>query len=155
VSLLPEGVFYEVSSVQFGSNPATSFVVNSLTSITAIAPQDQWEVFRFNHKSGGTTSSSPPSLYTYTPPPPTITSFSPTFGPITGTNTVTIYGTNFSGVGYTTTNVMFGTNPATSFTVISPIVIRQSFLLDRVMSIFQSQHLEEQLILRCFILTEN
>src|SRR5439155_124278 len=51
-------------------------------------------------------------------PPPTITSFSPTSGPV-GAN-VTINGTNFTGV----TAVRFNGTSATTFTVISSTSIR-------------------------------
>ena len=47
------------------------------------------------------------------PPPPTVSSVSPSAGPTGGTNTVTITGTNFT----TATAVTFGSTAATSFTV--------------------------------------
>jgi hypothetical protein len=52
-------------------------------------------------------------------PPPTVTSISPLEGPITGSNLVTIVGTNF----YGTPTVNFGANPATGVTVVSDTTI--------------------------------
>ncbi|MEY4953873.1 MAG: hypothetical protein RL299_2297 [Pseudomonadota bacterium] len=53
------------------------------------------------------------------PPPPTVTSISPTGGPASGGTGVTINGTNFTGA----SAVSFGVTPATSFTVVSAIRI--------------------------------
>ena len=60
---------------------------------------------------GGTNAAN--TLYTYIPPAPTITAISPTSGTTLGGTSVTITGTNLTGV----TAVKFGTSNATSFTV--------------------------------------
>jgi IPT/TIG domain len=54
------------------------------------------------------------------PPQPKVTVVSPTFGPVTGGNTVTISGANLSG----TSRVAFGLKTASHFTVVSPTKIR-------------------------------
>jgi hypothetical protein len=52
-------------------------------------------------------------------PTPTISSISPTSGTTTGSTSVTIHGTNFSGATIAVTSVKFGTKIAKSFTVTS------------------------------------
>ena len=63
---------------------------------------------------GGTSATSAADQFTYDPIP-TVTSISPTGGPVAGGTTVTITGTGFTGV----TAVKFGTAAATSYTVVS------------------------------------
>jgi hypothetical protein len=96
--------------VKFGTNNATSFVVNSATQITAVAPAG----------SAGPVSVTVgdrvlASAYTYAAAP-TITSASPLTGPLGGTNSVVITGTNFIGVSGAAAVTFGGTN-ATSYTV--------------------------------------
>ncbi|WP_432992225.1 IPT/TIG domain-containing protein [Dactylosporangium sp. CA-233914] len=103
--------FTGATAVDFGTDPAASFTVNSDTSITAVAPA---------HSAGAvdvavTTPSGTANAtgaYTYTPPP-SVTSLSPTSGATAGGTSVTITGAGFTG----TTAVDFGTDPAASFTV--------------------------------------
>ena len=99
------------SSVKFGSTAATSFTVNSDSSITATAPPGlAGGVDVTVNTAGGTSATGAGDRYTYTPPPaPTVTNVSPASGPTTGGTSVTITGTGLSGA----TAVKFGGNPAT------------------------------------------
>ncbi|WP_324198904.1 beta strand repeat-containing protein, partial [Nocardia amamiensis] len=99
------------TAVRFGITPATSFTVVSDTQITAVAPARTGTVAITVTTRGGTSSG---VLYGFTPAP-TLTTVAPRFGPVTGGNTVTLTGTNFT----RTVAVRFGTTPATSFTVVS------------------------------------
>jgi hypothetical protein len=103
------------TAVDFGAAPATSFTVNSATSITASAPASTAGTFDVTVTTpGGTSLTTSNDQYTYTaPPPPAVSSVSPTSGPTAGGNTVTISGTGFTG----TTAVNFGTTAATTLTV--------------------------------------
>ncbi|MFI1963269.1 beta strand repeat-containing protein [Streptomyces pathocidini] len=103
--------FGGATAVNFGPNPATSFTVVSATQITAVVPAGTGTVNVTVTGPGGTSNA---VSYTYVGAP-TITSLSPDAGPLTGGNTVTITGTNFT-PGAT---VQFGANPATSVTFVS------------------------------------
>ncbi|MBS2964979.1 IPT/TIG domain-containing protein [Actinocrinis puniceicyclus] len=105
------------TSVMFGSKPATSFAVNSDTSITATAPAqaDGTIDITVTTPAAGTSTPASTDHYTYDEPAPTITRISPSQGPKSGGTAVTITGSDFTG----TTAVKFGTVAATSFTVIS------------------------------------
>lgn len=98
--------FTGATSVSFGGTAATSFIVNSSTSITAIVGAGA---------SGNVSITTPGGTADLTGfafiPAPTIASFTPTTGP--AATSVTITGTNFTG----TTGVSFGGTAATSFTV--------------------------------------
>ena len=114
--------FLQVSVVMFGSSLATSFTVNSPTSITAIAPAaaaGTVDVTIVN--SLGASTASTADQFTYQAPPslPAITHVSPGTATTTGGDTITITGSNFTGA----TAVMFGTTPAASYTVTSPSTI--------------------------------
>jgi hypothetical protein len=80
--------FNNVSSVSFGGVLATSFTVNSSTSISAIVPEGATGSIKVITLWGEATSSA-----NFFFPPPAITSFNPHGGPV-GT-IVTINGTNF------------------------------------------------------------
>ena len=113
--------FTGATAVHFGATPATSFVVNSATQITAVAPAAT--------AVGGvditvTVPTSPtPSTSVVVPADdtfnyvstPTVTGLTttatPAGGPTGGGTQVTVSGTSFDGV----TAVDFGTTPATSF----------------------------------------
>jgi hypothetical protein len=104
--------FTGASSVMFGSTPATSFTVNSDTSITAAAPAgNAGKVDVTVTTAGGASAVNSSDQYTYVPPPPTVITISPGSGPA-GT-TVTVNGTNFTGA----TEVDFGSGNKASFTV--------------------------------------
>ncbi len=106
--------FTGATAVNFGSTPATSFTVNSDTQITAVTPAGTGIVPVTVTGPGGT-SGAVPFIYVVVP---TITAISPTAGPASGGNTVTITGTGFTGP----LTVRFG-NTATIFTVNSPTQI--------------------------------
>ncbi len=111
--------FSEVSRVAFGSRGATSFTVNSLNSITAIAPSGTGSVYVTVTGAGGTSGTSEGGYsdqFSYTP---SVTSVAPALGPRAGGTHVTISGTNF----YEVTGVAFGSHKASSFTVNSPTSI--------------------------------
>ena len=106
-----------VYDVQFGGVSATSFTINSPTSITAIAPPDASgsvavSVVTLGGNSGTTLTSA--DQFTYYPATnPAVSGISPNQGYITGGTVVTITGVQFTGV----TSVLFGGVAATQFTV--------------------------------------
>jgi hypothetical protein len=105
------------ATVKFNQTSATAVVVNSANQITATVPPGATTGPIRVTVSGNTARSS--GVFTVVPvPAPTITSFTPTFGP-TGTSVV-ITGTNFSGTvgatSFTTTGVTFN-NVAATFVV--------------------------------------
>ena len=99
------------TSVTFGGTPATGVTVNSATSITATTPAHAAGAVDVAVATAGGTATLTGS-YTYVAAP-TLTSISPSAGPVAGGTSVTITGTNFTG----TTSVTFGGTAATSFTV--------------------------------------
>jgi hypothetical protein len=101
-----------VSSVNFGSNTATSFKVNSETSITAVAPPGTGSVDVTVRTLGGTSPTSSADVFSYVPPP-TVMKVEPNHGSPSGGTTVAISGTGFTGA----TAVKFGATAAKSFTV--------------------------------------
>ena len=107
--------FTGVTAVRLGSQTlaAGAYTVNSATQITATVPSSaitgRWYVVA----AGGMAQSGTFTIIL----PPTLTSISPTSGPV-GTS-VTIRGAGYSFA----TGVTFGGVPATSFTILSPIVI--------------------------------
>lgn len=102
--------FTGATSVTFGGAPATNFNVNSSTSITARAPAGTGTVDIRVTTPGGTSAVSSADQFSYVSAP-TITGISPSVGPAAGGTTVTITGSNLSGV----TGVKFGANNALSF----------------------------------------
>jgi hypothetical protein len=106
--------FSSVSSVMFGSSVATSFTVNSTSSITAIAPSHAAGVVDVTMvSSAGTSAINSADHYTFAATGPTVTGVSPGTGTGSGGTSVTITGTGFSGV----TQVTFGGTNASSYTV--------------------------------------
>jgi uncharacterized protein (TIGR03437 family) len=99
------------SSVKFNGTSATTFTVNSATQITATVPTGATTGKISVTTGGGTATSTADFTVGTSPSPPTISSFTPTSGPV-GTG-VTITGTNFSGA----SSVKFNTTSATTFTV--------------------------------------
>lgn len=105
--------FTTATAVNFGGDAAASFVVNSTNQITAVVA---------GGNSGGVTVTNPDGFFTlagftYIPPAPTVSSFTPTSTGQFGI--VNITGTNFIDI----TSVTFGGTPANSFTVNSPTSI--------------------------------
>lgn len=117
VSIGGSGFTY-ATAVTFGSTAATSFTVVSSSVISAVVPPGPsagGAVSVLVTGPGGTSAAG--TTYTYTAAPtPTITALTPSSGTVSGGNTVTIAGSNFSGA----TAVTFAGTPATSFTVLSP-----------------------------------
>jgi hypothetical protein len=110
--------FGNVQGVAFGGQASPSFTVLSPTSISAVVPVNAAGVMHVTvTNDDGTSSTSSADQYTYssTSSTPTVTSLGTSSGPTGGGTSVTITGTNFSGV----TNVFFGTLPSASFTVTS------------------------------------
>ncbi|MGW7486386.1 IPT/TIG domain-containing protein [Streptomyces sp. NPDC054786] len=97
------------TSVFFGVGAAT-ILTNSATQITVSAPAGTGTVNVTVTTAGGTSNALP---YTYAAAPvPVISSLSPTSGPTSGGNVVTVNGTNLAGA----TSVKFGSNSATILT---------------------------------------
>jgi alpha-tubulin suppressor-like RCC1 family protein/spore coat protein U-like protein len=103
--------FEEATEVKFGSAKATSFTVNSQSSITAVAPTGKGTVDVTVTTPAGTSATSEADRFYYSRP--AIKRLSPKKGPELGGTTVTITGSNFSGV----TAVNFGSTAASSFKV--------------------------------------
>ncbi|MEV0033900.1 IPT/TIG domain-containing protein [Nocardia sp. NPDC050793] len=101
--------FTGATAVSFGATAATSYFVLSDNLLVALSPAGTGTVAVTVTTAGGTSAGVP---FTYVPVP-TLTSISPTSGPVTGGTTVTLTGTGFTGA----TAVFFGILPATSFTV--------------------------------------
>ena len=106
--------FTGATSVKFGANSATGVLVVNDSQITANAPSGVVGTVDVTVTTpGGTSATSANDKYTYLAVP-TVTSVSPAAGPPAGGSSVTITGTNFSGI----TAVTFGlSNPATTYTV--------------------------------------
>ena len=103
------------TAVTFGGQNATTYTVNSPTQITATAPAHAPGTVRVQVTAvGGSTADTLADNFTYVAPP-TITSLSPTNGPLTGT-TVTITGTGFVDLSGPAA-VTFGGVNAASYTV--------------------------------------
>jgi hypothetical protein len=108
------------NGVMFGGNSATSYVVNSNTQITAIAPAHTAGLVNIVATSPvGSSPIVPADTYTYfiaSGIAPLITSLNPTVGPTVGGTSVIITGTGFTGV-IGPNGVKFGALNATSYTV--------------------------------------
>lgn len=110
------------SSVTIGGNPATGVTVVNPTTITAITPAHAagaTDVIVITPNGGGVGT----GLYTYVVPTPTVTSISPSSGPVVGGTFVTITGSNFVTGG---TTVTFGGNAAVGMTVVNSTTITAS-----------------------------
>ncbi|MEA2334838.1 MAG: hypothetical protein QOG40_1328 [Solirubrobacteraceae bacterium] len=87
--------FTGASAVRFGTTAATSFTVNSGTSITALAPAGtSGSVDLTVTGPAGTSATTSADLYKYKPP--TVTNVSPNTGPTAGGTSVTITGSGFA-----------------------------------------------------------
>jgi DNA-binding beta-propeller fold protein YncE len=103
------------ASVSFGATPATDVVVASATQITATAPAGAAGLVDVTVTTpNGTSATSAADGYGYVAAP-AITGVSPAAGPTGGGSTVTVTGTNFTGV----SAVKFGTAAASGFTLVS------------------------------------
>ena len=110
--------FTNVTAVDFGTTPATSFIVDSDTAITAESPVGSGVVDVTVKNSFGVSATSPADQFTYVAAP-TVSGLSPTRGPLAGGTSVTITGTFLTGA----TAVDFGTTPAAQFIVDSATTI--------------------------------
>jgi hypothetical protein len=102
------------ATVKFGSGTATSVVVASATSITAVTPAGSVGAVTVTVTNPGAVSGSLANGFTYVVVP-TVSSVSPNNGATTGGTAVTITGTNFA-AGATVT---FGGTAATNVVVVS------------------------------------
>ncbi|WP_040792355.1 IPT/TIG domain-containing protein [Nocardia paucivorans] len=102
--------FVGPASVLFGGT-ATIFTIDSPTRITALAPPGTGTVQVVVTTPEGSSNGVP---YTYAGAP-SLSGVSPSQGPTSGGNTVTLTGANLA----TATAVRFGVTPAVSFTVVS------------------------------------
>jgi alpha-tubulin suppressor-like RCC1 family protein len=96
--------------VQFGSTSATSFTVNSPSSITAVAPAGTGVVDVTVTTPGGTSAASPGDQFSYLP---SVSAVSPPEGNPSGGTEVTITGRNLGAA----SAVKFGSSGAAKFTV--------------------------------------
>ena len=103
--------FTGVTAVRFANNVNASFTVNSATQITATVPAGAVTGVLTISKTGCTDVQTSTFTVTTTTQCPTVSGFSPTSGAVG--STVTITGTNFTGV----TAVRFANNVNASFTV--------------------------------------
>ncbi|WP_245235547.1 IPT/TIG domain-containing protein [Mesorhizobium erdmanii] len=104
--------FSGATVVTFGGTAATSFTVNSATSISAVAPAGSGTVDIQVTTVGGTSTTSAADQFTYAAAP-TVAAVAPTAGPVAGGTSVAITGTGFTAA----TAVTFGVTAATSYTV--------------------------------------
>jgi hypothetical protein len=105
--------FVGATAVDFGSVMATSFVLDSATQITAVAPPEgAGTVVVTVTTAAGTSGASSAAQFSYVAGP-TVTGVSPPSGPTAGGTTVTINGSSFLGA----TAVSFGKTAAVSFSV--------------------------------------
>ncbi|MET9392109.1 IPT/TIG domain-containing protein, partial [Streptomyces sp. NPDC006624] len=99
------------TQVLFGANPAT-ITTNTPTQITVTAPAGPPSAVNVTVTTPGGISNPLPYVYVAAP---TVSSVSPQFGPDSGGNTVTVYGSNMT----LASHVRFGPTLATGLTVIS------------------------------------
>ncbi|HMC67685.1 MAG TPA: IPT/TIG domain-containing protein, partial [Mycobacteriales bacterium] len=103
--------FVGVSGVSFGAVPATSFVVNSSTTITAVAPPEAAGAVRVSVTTeSGTTPSTSTDVYKFAP---VVSSLTPSSGSTAGGGTVTVTGAGFV-PGTSGTKFKFGATAGTS-----------------------------------------
>jgi IPT/TIG domain/FG-GAP repeat len=106
--------FTGATAVHFGEAAATEVTVKSATEITVKSPaHEAGTVCVTVINPGGASAASSGCQFSYVPPPPIVTNVNPYGGPEAGGTSVTITGTDFTGV----TAVKFGSTGATSFTV--------------------------------------
>lgn len=105
------------TSLTFGGTPASSFTVNSSTSITAIAPAHAAGPVNVVATTPGGSATSV-NAYTYLAVP-TLNTVTPNSGPIGGGTSVTLTGTGLTGA----SSVTFGGVSATGWTINSPTQI--------------------------------
>jgi hypothetical protein len=109
--------FTGATAVYFGGVRASSFTVNSATSITAVSPPQSAGTYDITVAAyAGTSALSSADRFAYTVASvASVSGLGTTTGSTAGGTSVTITGSNFTGA----TAVMFGLVPAASFTVVS------------------------------------
>ena len=118
--------FSGATAVKFGGIAATSFTVNNVNLITAVAPASPSGVVDIQvATAGGTSATSTNDQFTYAPSStsPTVTSINPIHGPVAGGTSVVITGTNLTGataVHFGTLLASFTVNSDTQITAVSP-----------------------------------
>lgn len=113
ISVTISGANFEgVTAVDFGATPASSFTVDSSSSITAVAPAGTGVVDVTVTTPVATSAAGPPDRFTYVPPP-SIKKLTPNKGPAAGGISVTISGANLESA----IAVDFGATPAASFVI--------------------------------------
>jgi hypothetical protein len=104
------------SAVEFGTVAASSFRVNSDTSITAVSPSEAAGTVDITTTNpNGTSATSTADQFTVVAPLPVVTGVSPSSGSIFGGTSVTVTGSGFTFA----TAVDFGTQAGTSLDVVS------------------------------------
>lgn len=99
---------------------AAAFVVNSNTSISAVAPSHAAGTISVRvHTPSGISAPGAASDYTYTSDPVVVTSLAPATGPVGGGTAVTVRGFGFTGA----SAVKFGTLNAAGYTVVNDTTI--------------------------------
>ena len=90
--------FWGTTKVKFGTSPASSFTVQSATTILAVSPQHAAGTFNVTVVTpGGTSAVGTSTKYAFVKPSaPAISSVAPTSGPTAGGNLVQISGSGFS-----------------------------------------------------------
>jgi hypothetical protein len=110
------------TAVKFGGTAGT-ITASGPTTIVATSPPGSGTVDVSVTTTAGTSVASSADRFTYIPPAPTITGFTPTSGPTAGGTSVTITGTNLSAaasVTFGTTSAAITANTTGSITVTSP-----------------------------------
>lgn len=105
--------FTGAMTVTFAGVPATSFIVNSATQITAVAPAGSAGAAVVTVTTPGGTSA--PDAFFFYAAPPVLNSAAPAQGPTAGGVVVTLTGSDLLNAGA----VRFGITNAASFTVVS------------------------------------
>ncbi|HLB21641.1 MAG TPA: alkaline phosphatase family protein [Solirubrobacteraceae bacterium] len=103
-----------VTKVSFGTSDASSFTINSDSSITAVSPSGAGNVDVTVANAGGTSASGSFDRFAYVPkgPRPQVSGIAPEAGPSGGGTSVTVGGAGFVGV----TAVHFGATAASGYT---------------------------------------
>jgi hypothetical protein len=116
VVLITGSSFTGATAVDFGSVAAASFMINSDSQITAVAPAEAPGLVDVTvTTTEGVSSITQADQFTFNAVVPTVTGVSPSAGPLSGGNSVTITGSGFLGA----TSVHFGITPAQSFTIVN------------------------------------
>jgi IPT/TIG domain len=111
--------FEEVTAVDFGETPATSFTVKRASAIDAVAPAGTGTVDVTVTTAAGTSATSAGDRFTYVASEPAIDHISPEQSRARGGAKIHISGTNLTAA----SAVDFGETPASSFTVSPPNLI--------------------------------